>query len=131
MMIHAMQWIDAPDHFEVPSCFIKERFYLFRRARDGKTYFAKHLNFKIIQQMMNHEGDLTCFFGGMSKELYTKKNAFLSVAPTVNSRQPCKIDWWTGKNRFFASELDPQFPAPTPFDLSYPKGYDPEELSRF
>ncbi len=129
MTIHAMQWIDAPDKYEVPACFIKHRFYLFRRA-DGKTYFAKRLNFKLIHQMMNHEGELTCFFGGMSKEIYTTKNAFLSVAPTVNSRTPCKVDWWTNNNRFFAADLDPQFPPHTPYDLSYPKGYDPVILSR-
>ena len=60
------------------------------------VYFAKHLNFNLIKQMMNHEGELTCYFGGMNKEIMTKKNAFMSVSPTVNKRIPCRSDWWAG-----------------------------------
>jgi hypothetical protein len=123
-MIRAMNWLESPHKFQVPSDFVKERFYLFKRLSDGETHFARYLNFDIIQKMMNHEGELTCFFGGMSKDILTRTNAFLCVAPTINKRAPCRLDWWTGGNRFYAHDLDPTQPRASNFDLTYPKGYE-------
>ncbi len=132
-MLRAIQWIDRPDSYEVPTDLIGERFYMFKKkdaANLEDIYFAKHLNFSLIKQMMQHEGELICYYGGMSKEMMTKKNAFLSVAPTVNKRIPCRSDWWAGGNRFFPCQLDPSFPLATEFDLSYPKGFDVNYIPR-
>ncbi len=115
MIFRLFRWIEKPDFYEVPSDFIKKRFYMFQLKATGETYFAQHINFKHIQLMMRGEGEMTCYFGTMKKSMGGSMDNYLGVAPTVNRRIVCRQMWWPRSERTVSEDK---------FSLSVPHHYE-------
>lgn len=122
---HVINWIENPGQYIIPTQFIGKKFYLYAPNREEneqgekelKCYFAKHLNFTLIQQMMQRDGILTCLFGGMKKTFLGRDGRMMEIQPDAVRRIPCKTNWWEEKAlRRFEEDA-------TVFDLSYPIGY--------
>lgn len=111
-------YIKDPTHCEPPVEAVGLRFYLWQDA-DG-AYFAKHMNRKIIQAMVYKEGTITCYYGSFKKNFRTPYGTMMEITPSINTRTPCKSNWWLEKsNRAYLEDADSRF------DLTYPLGYEP------
>ena len=110
------RWLQDPMRWDLPCGVIGKQFYYFKT--DEEKYFATHINFKIIEMMMNKEGSLFAFYGGMKRCFEDACGQILLVKPDVVQRTACKTDWWTQGKRIFRLGQE------SPFDLSYPPGYE-------
>ena len=119
LMSRLYRWMAHPSLYPVPADIISRRFYLYtQEGEGGRVYFAKHLSFQLIRAMMEKQGHLVCYYGGMKKHL-AFQGYNMCIAPCLNVRQPCKTDWWRDKaQRVYSEGCD------SPFDLSYPLGYE-------
>lgn len=128
------QWIECPDAHLCPSELIGHRFYLWkspiekREGEEQEVFFAKHLNTELIWKAMQKEGEITCYYGGMERSMSSSTGELLQVCPTVNSRVPCKLDWWSERSGRlpFPSGVENVEPPNERYDLTVPAGYNPE-----
>lgn len=133
------QWLRDPEHWDIPMGVIGERFYMIRMLdpaqpppRDmspkqraaweiehSEHYFAKHINYEIIEQIMDNECVLFCYYGTMQKCFQSYNGDFLLVKPDVVRRMACKTDWWApeSRKRIYLQE------RASCWDLSFPVGY--------
>lgn len=116
-MIEILNWIKDPFHYSLPQDLVKKLYYVY--ITRGSADFLKHLNWDFIKKIMESEGELICFYGGMRRSYFDETlGRVLTVRPTVTRRMVCKTDWWSlGKRVFFPeSNKDPQA-------ISYPPGF--------
>lgn len=96
LAIDVLRYVSDPHLYDVPSEFIQQRLYVFEDEERKEMYFARHINYKIIQRLMQRKGTMTAYFGGMKKTFGAQHEInFLSITPTVSQRMPCSTDWWT------------------------------------
>ena len=114
------RWVEAPTQWEMPAGVIGERFYHVLVHATGEHYFAKHMNYYIIEQIMQGECTLHCYYGGMKKCFQNRNGEFLLVRPDVVRRTACKTDWWSeaSQKRIYLEDRQ------TPQHLSFPVGYE-------
>lgn len=117
-------YVADPNHLEPPVEAIGQRFYVWIGMEEGDVFFAKHMNRNLIKRMMSAEGAITCYWGGFKKHFVSPYGEVMRLTPLINSRTPCKTSWWSTCSRFFLPGAD------SVMDLSYPKGYEPDEEER-
>lgn len=123
LMDHCRQWMLNKDVKSAPSAFISKTFYIYETP--DKMSFVKRLNAGLIEEMINEEGVLNCFFGGIKKNFSSTTGEYLTVKPDVKKRIPCKSNWWDGTKRIFKEGQE------SIYDLSYPLGYTGEATENF
>lgn len=114
------RWLKNPLHWDLPCGIIGSRFYLYQAKDDplGEPYFARAINFNMIQKMMRKEGILTAVYGGMKRCFSAANGKVLLVKPDVVQRVPCSTDWWARGKRIYLEGQEDDVE-----ELSYPPGY--------
>lgn len=110
-----VQWLNDPSQYNLPAAVIGTRFYLFKSPTE--TYFAKNINFKIIQMLMKNEGELFAYYGGMKRNFHTPDGQLLMIRPDCVMRTVCSTNWWSSGKRIYLKDHE------SCEDLSYPIGY--------
>lgn len=96
---NAKNFIRNPLYYAPPSNLISKRFY-FYKVDENNFYFARHIDYFMIEKIMENNGELFCFYGGMKKTFYNNNNEFCNVKPTVVRRQVCATNWWNKNKRW-------------------------------
>ena len=89
---------------------------MFKSLEDNEVYCAKHLNYDIIEKLMEKKGELYAFYGGMKRSVQHFNGDILLVKPDVACRMACRTHWWEKSKRVFAQ-------GASFYSLSYPPGY--------
>lgn len=117
-----LEWFKNPSTNPIPSDLIGNRIYCYHDLTNGEDksddYYARHINFNIIDQVLTREGELCCYFGNMLKKSSHDNDIAFSVKPNVIRRYLCKTNWWDKGFRFYKPNED------SVFDLTYPAGYN-------
>ena len=113
------EFLIDPTHAPIPCKVIGTRFYMYRSLVDVDVYCAKHINYDIIEKLMEKKGELLAYYGGMKRAFHYFNGDILLVKPDVVSRMVCRTDWWDKGKRIYA-------PDANACDPSFPPGYDIE-----
>lgn len=112
------RWMEHPFEYELPCQVIGQRFYWFKSLVDNDDYFSAHINFDIIQRIMQKKGELYAYYGGMKRCFENYRGEFLLVRPDAVRRMACRTDWWKAGKRCYTNES-----IDNTFELSFPPGY--------
>lgn len=115
----AVIWTEDPILREVPNNFVHEKLFIWEDAVTGENYFSSRMTFHHIKKMLQSQGTLTSYYGGMKKIFIDPDaNKFLGIMPLVSHRTVCKTDWWQERSgRVF---INPE----NSFSLTVPLGYE-------
>ena len=113
-------WLEDPTRAPLPAKVISQRFYLYKSLEDNESYCAKHLNYDIIENIMEKKGELYAFYGGMKRSYQSPNGDVLMVKPDVVQRMACRTDWWQKGKRVFKESMSESDKF---YSLSFPPGY--------
>lgn len=88
-------WVEDPYKYVAPIDLVTQRFYMLRTKE--KAFFMKHINFKLIKELMKHddENEVFCFYGGMKKAIQDTQTGLFFI------NMYCTIFFLTHFNRIF------------------------------
>lgn len=120
LLERAQRWLKDPLHAPLPAAIISQRFYMFQSLEDNDHYTAKHINYDIIERIMEKKGTLIAYYGGMKRAYQNYNGDILMVKPDVVQRMACRTDWWQKGKRIFKENATE---SEMFYSLSYPPGY--------